>query len=104
MAVVLRLANLAPLTTGEVVEAAPALPNLIVGPLTIAIGIAVIRYRVEIHRNVIQQQRWLVGDTVARRLERLQHPFWIGFVGISTILMGIHSIGYGVVKLVSDLS
>lgn len=98
------MASLVPLTTSDVVDAAPALPNLIVGPLLIAIGIAVVRYRVEIHRNVIQQQRWLVGDTLARRLERLQRPFWIGAVGVSMIAMGVYAIGYGVVKVVSDLA
>lgn len=104
MAVVLWMASLVPLTTSDVVDAAPALPNLIIGPLLIAIGIAVVRYRVQIHRNVIEQQRWLVGDTLARGFARLQSPFWIGAVGVTAMLMGIWAIGYGIVRLVSDLA
>lgn len=79
------------------------IPLLIVGPFVISLGILITIFRHSIYRATASNQRFIVGRRIARQMERRQSPFWVGFVGIFAVLMGLFMITGAVVGLATGV-
>lgn len=55
----------------------------------IGVGIVIIRYRGRLWADTRDRQRRIFGRYTAGAFERLQNSFWIGFVGVFAILVGV---------------
>ncbi|MGO4299405.1 hypothetical protein [Leifsonia sp. RAF41] len=77
------------------------LPNLIIGPLVIVIGVLVIVFRRQVRDATVNAEKTAVGDRIGRAAGLLQTPFWVAAAGIIGVLVGILMLIGGVVTLVS---
>lgn len=73
------------------------LPDFIVGPIAIAIGVLVFIFRQTIRDWTVKSESGAVGD----RLGQFQTPFWVGFAGLGGIVVGLTMLVGGVVVLVT---
>lgn len=77
------------------------LPDLIVGPIAIAIGVLVFIFRQTIRDWTVKSESGAVGDRAGDRLGQFQTPFWVGFAGLGGIVVGLTMLVGGVVVLVT---
>lgn len=71
------------------IQAGTILPNLIVGVITVALGILIIRYRRPLNEAVFKTQRSMFGARVAQASAGRQKPFMMGVVGAFGVLLGL---------------
>ncbi|WP_194384570.1 hypothetical protein [Microbacterium luteum] len=75
--------------------------SFIVGSLAMVGGVLIVRHRVHLYEGTRRRQRRLVGRNAAGAFERLQRPFWVGFVGVWFVAIGIAVIVSGVIRIAS---
>ena len=80
-------------------EPAPVLPNLIIGPIVILAGIAIVRFRTSLYRRTVRDQERMFGKRVNAFVSRFQSAFWVGVMGVWGILLGVMMVGFGVSRL-----
>ena len=62
-------------------------PIICVG--VIVAGILIVRFRGVLWDDTRQRQRRIFGRHASGAFERLQSSFWIGFVGVFAVLVGV---------------
>jgi hypothetical protein len=88
----------------NVADTSTIVPNLIVGPAAILMGILVIGYRVKLWDFFVATERVMFGKKAGEGLGKLQTPFWVGFAGVGFVLLGCSAMSFGVVRLVQLLA
>jgi hypothetical protein len=86
------------------VDTSTIVPNLIVGPVAILMGILVVKYRVKLRNFFVGTERAIYGKKAVDGLGKLQTPFWVGFAGVGFVLLGCSALSFGVVRLVQLLA
>jgi hypothetical protein len=81
--------------------AAPALPNLIFGPLAVLAGVVIVVFRDCLYRATVRGQEQFLGKSGSAALSRLQSAFWVGAAGVGVVLMGVAMISHGIWAAVS---
>ncbi|MGH3691690.1 MAG: hypothetical protein ACRDWD_09155 [Acidimicrobiia bacterium] len=71
------------------IQAGTILPNVIVGVITVALGILIIRYRRPLNEAVFKTQRSMFGEWIAQASAGRQKPFMMGVVGAFAVLIGL---------------
>ncbi|MBN9633611.1 MAG: hypothetical protein J0I18_23935 [Actinobacteria bacterium] len=77
------------------------LPNLIIGPIVVIVGILVFIFRRQLRDMTVNAEKTAFGEKPGRALGQLQTPFWAGVAGIGGVAIGILMIIGGIVTLVS---
>jgi len=80
------------------------LPNLIVGPIALIVGVVVICFRRQLRDWAIESQAGIFGRRVADTAAKLQSPFWVGFVGAAIVLMGIYMVANAIITVAGSAS
>ncbi|MDL9979025.1 hypothetical protein [Microbacterium candidum] len=75
-------------------------PNIVIGSVIAVAGVIIYLLRVPLHKRTAAFERRMFGDRVVDTAERLQSPYWVGFVGLAGIGLGIVMIVYGIVGIV----
>jgi hypothetical protein len=77
------------------------LPNLIVGPIVVVVGIVVFLFRRQLRDMFLNAEKTVFGEKAARTMGQLQTPFWVGAVGILSAGMGVVTIVGAIVRLIA---
>ncbi|MFF1879810.1 hypothetical protein [Leifsonia sp. NPDC058230] len=77
------------------------LPNLIVGPIALCLGILVFIFRARIRDWTVDSQGAMFGHKTAETAGRLQTPIWVGVAGIFIAAIGVLMIVGGIAVLLA---
>ena len=58
------------------------LPDLIIGPIVVLLGVLVFIFRRQLREMTVTAEKTALGEKPARAMGRLQTPFWVGVAGI----------------------
>lgn len=73
---------------------------LLVGLGAIVAGVMIVRFRKALWEQTRKRQRRLVGRSASAAFERLQSSFWVGFVGVIAVGIGLTMICLGIASVV----
>jgi multisubunit Na+/H+ antiporter MnhG subunit len=74
--------------------------SLVIGAVMVVAGIAIVRFRTQIRDFTVNSEKATFGSRAGDAASRLQTPFWVGFSGWVTVVIGIVAITNGVITLV----